>query len=66
MGLQWSLLQPGPARGDSGLNSRSLSPGLQMASSHHGSQGCLHFLDFRVLQFVLKVSTINLNAVKRS
>lgn len=30
------------------------------------SQGCLHFLGFRVLQCVLKMPTIKLNAGKRS
>lgn len=30
------------------------------------SQGCLHFLGFRVLQCVLKMPTIKLNAVKRN
>lgn len=39
---------------------------LKMASAHHASQCCCHFLGFRVLQFVLKMPTIDLNAVKRS
>lgn len=39
---------------------------LKMASAHHASQCCFHFLGFRVLQFVLKMPTINLNAVKKS
>lgn len=48
-----------------GFNPRCLSPGLQMASSHHGPQGCLHFLGFRDFWFALKMSTVELSAGKR-
>ena len=48
-----------------GFNPRCLSPGLQMASSHHGPQGCLHFLGFRDLWFALKMSKVELSAGKR-